>query len=287
MRLSSQKTIFYCIFLLCSACSKANSGAGIDLLFDSTPVVHSLTPIINEISGIADSKLNPGYIWAEEDGGNLPQLYLISHSGKLNKAIFLKGAVNRDWEEMQLSAGKIFIGDIGDNNRVYDEYYFYSFNEPPGSVDTIVIIDKISFKYSDGPHDAEAFLVDPQTRDIIIITKRDNPSLLFKISYPYNTAGLNIATPAGSLPFSGVVAAALSPNGDEILIKTYLSIARFGRKQGESIAQSLQSASTMIAGYKVEPQGEAIGFSLDNKGFFTLSEKGFSSSVSLYYYPRK
>jgi hypothetical protein len=287
MRLSFQRTIFYFIFLLCSACSKGNSGDGIDLLFDSTPVVHPLTPIINEISGIADSKLNPGYIWAEEDGGNLPQLYLISHLGKLNKTIFLKDAVNRDWEEMQLSAGKIYIGDIGDNNRVYEEYHFYCFNEPSVSIDTIALFDKIRFKYSDGPHDAEAFLIDPQTRDIIIITKRDNPSLLFKISFPYSTTGLNIATPVGSLSISGVVGAALSPNSDEILIKTYFSIARFGRKQGESIAQALQSASTIIAGYKAEPQGEAIGFSLDNKGFFTLSEKGFASSVNLYYYRRK
>lgn len=287
MRVVYQKTLFYCIFALCTACSKGNTEAGTVLFFDSIPVVHPLNPIINEISGIADSKLNPGYIWAEEDGGNPPQLYLLSHSGKLNKKIFIKRAVNRDWEEMQLSDGKIYIGDIGDNNRVYDEYYFYFFNEPSVSVDTISTLEKISFKYSDGPHDAEAFLIDPQTRDIIIITKRDNPSLLYKISYPYSTTGLNVATPAGALSFSGVVGAALSPIGDEILIKTYLSIARFGRKQGESIALALQSASAVIAGYKVEPQGEAIGFSLDNKGFFTLSEKGFASSVNLYYYLRK
>lgn len=281
------KYLFYWLCLFSSSCTRGNAGPEANLIYDSTPVVRLLQPIINEISGIADSKLNLGYLWAEEDSGNPPQLHLISHTGKLEKTIYIKGAINRDWEDLQLANGKLYVGDIGDNNRVYDEYSFYCFNEPLISVDTVRSFEKIRFSYEDGPHDAEAFFVDPQTQDIYIITKRDNPSLIYKISYPYSTSSLNTAAKIGSLPFTGVVSATFSPKANEILIKTYVTIARFERRPGESILQSLQSSPITIQGYKVEPLGEAIAFKLDNTGFFTISEKGFASSVNLYFYSRK
>ena len=277
---------FLSIVSLSFACGRGNAENLNGLLYDSTPVIRPLIPIINEISGIADSKVNPGHLWAEEDSGNPPQLHLISHEGKLTKTIYIKGAINRDWEDLVLAGGKIYIGDIGDNNRVYSEYSFYLFDEPLKEVDTIKSFQQIKFVYSDGSHDAEAFLVDPTTKDIYIITKRDNPSRVYKISYHYSSSSANTATLVAQLPFSGVVAAALSPDGKEILVKTYLAISRFEKKGSASISEALQTTPLTIQGYKVEPLGEAISFKMDGQGFFTISEKGLASSVNLYFYSK-
>jgi hypothetical protein len=256
------------------------------LLFDTIPVVHSVIPVINEGSGIADSKANPGFLWVEEDSGNPPWLYLLGHDGNVLKTIYIKGATNRDWEDMCLAGDTIYVADIGDNNAKDTEYYFYRFAEPLSSVDTVTNFDVIPFKYPDGSHDAEAFLIDPQTKDIYIITKRDNPSRIYKLSFPYSIASVNATTFVGTLPYSFVTSACISQDGKEIIVKIYSALYYYQLQQGQSISQALQNNYITLP-YKMEPQGEAITFAQDNSGYFTLSEKGLATSVNLYFYPRK
>jgi hypothetical protein len=268
------------------SCERSSVSGNPSFPFDSIPDSKSLNPLINEISGIADSKVNPGFLWGQEDSGNPSQLYLISHNGSVTKTIFLKGIVNRDWEDMALAGGDIYIAETGDNNLAFSEYSFYKFPEPGFATDTVRAIDNIRFTYEDGSHDAEAFLVDAHTKDIYIITKRDSPSKIYKLAYPYSLTSLNAATFIGALPYSGVVSAAFSPSGNEIIIKTYTGLRYYIRTEGESVEQVLRKSYVELP-YKLEPQGEAISFANDNSGFFTLSEKGFGSSVNLYFYKRK
>ncbi len=269
---------------LLTYCQKElKSAEPVIMAFDSVPIAKPIIPLINEISGIADSKANPGIIWGHEDSGRPPQLFMIGHNGAVNKKIFLKGITNRDWEEMTLSNNKIIIGEIGDNMAVYGDYRFFILDEPVASTDTVTQIETINFTYPDGSHDAEAFLVDPVSKDIFIITKRDNPSRIYKLAYPYNNN--NIVSVEGSLPYMGVVGAAISPDGKEIIVKTYTSLFYYKRKSGETISQALQNNFTNLK-YTIEPQGEAISFAVDGSGFFTISEKGFSSSVNMYFYKR-
>jgi hypothetical protein len=269
-----------------SSCQKKSADPGGVLIFDSVPIAKPLNPVVNEISGVADSRANAGYLWGQEDSGNPPQLYLVSHDGSLAKTIYIKGVTNRDWEDMALSGNDIFIAETGDNGLAFSEYVFYRFPEPLFTTDTVRNAEAIRFKYADGPHDAEAFLVDPASKDIFIITKRDSPSKIFRLAYPYSSTSLNTAAEAGTLPYSGVVSAAISADGKEILIKTYPAVFYYKRSNGESIDQALRKIYTQLP-YKMEPLGEALGFARDNSGFYTLSEKGFGSSVNLYFYKRR
>ena len=268
-----------CAFLLCQ-CQK-NHQSIISAPFDSIPSGQALNPILNEISGIADSKDNPGYLWGQEDSGNPPQLYLINHDGSVSKKIYLAGITNRDWEDMALFNGQIFIAETGDNAQAYGNYKFYKFREPSATVDTVKNIETINFSYPDGSHDAEAFLIDPTSNDIYILTKRDNPSKIFRLAYPFNTT--NMATLVGILPYTGVVSAASS--GNEIIVKTYTDLFYYKRAQNESLQLALQKTYTSLS-YVVEPQGEALTFSINGSGFYTISEKGFASTVNLYFYKR-
>jgi hypothetical protein len=250
------------------------------------PAIQVVTPLIRETSGIADSKAFSGYLWGHEDSGTPSQLHLIKYDGTVEKKVIIKGALNRDWEEMALANGTIFIGDIGDNQRVFENYWFYQFPEPGPGVDTITTYETIMFRYPDGAHDAEAFLVDPETRHIYIITKRDEPSQIYKLTYPYSDTEINILSQVGSLTFSGVVAGAISTNGQEIILKTYPQLLHYTRSAGQSLEQALQGTPKSLF-YQLEPQGEAVTFANDNSGVFTLSEKGYSTLVNLYFYPRK
>jgi hypothetical protein len=268
-----------------TSCHKTASPVPLTI-FDSVPVVKPVLPMINEISGIADSKVNAGYLWGEEDSGNPPAIFLISHSGSIFKNVYIKGAVNRDWEDMALSGTDLYIADIGDNNQEYSDYTIYTFPEPEKSTDTISSFSTIRFKYEDGSHDAEAFIVDPALKDIYLITKRDNNSRIYKLAFPYSYTSLNIATQVGTLPYGGVVSATISADGKEILVKTYPAVLHYTRTTQESIPQVLGKNYTAIP-YKMEPMGEAVTFAADNSGYYTLSEKGFSNNVNLYYYKRK
>lgn len=276
-----------CCFSVLSllACKKENSCTVETLLFDSIPQIRPITPLIDEISGIADSKVNNGFLWGHEDSGNQPELFLFNHNGTLQKRIYIKGAVNRDWEDMAISGTYIYIGDIGDNARTHTEYRIYRFPEPSSSTDTVRVTDTIRFKYPDGSHDAEAFLVDPSSGDIYIITKMDNPSRVYRLP-AQSTGQVTELVFVGQLKYGGVVSAALAPSGKEILVKTYTGLNLYSIGNGETIPQAILRTSKAIP-YKIEPQGEAVTYMNDNSGFFTLSEKGFSSGVNLYYYKRK
>ncbi len=284
MRTLFVSIIFVSLFPF-AACSKNATATESYAYFDTLPVVKPLVPLISEASGIADSRNFPGHIWVQEDSGAPNALYLIDREGRTVKMVGIKNAVNRDWEDMVLAGGRIYIGEIGDNAQTAGEYSILHFPEPVAGTDTVNSFETIRFVYPDGPHDAEAFLVDPATKDIYVISKRTNPSIVYKIAFPYNN-GLQTATEAARLGYAGVVSAALAPDGRSILVKTYSSVQRYPRKSGQSISDALMQTPEKVY-YKMEPQGEAIGFALDGSGFFTLSEKGFSNGVSLYFYPAR
>jgi len=274
-----------------SACNKPGNATD-TLPFVSAPAATALMPgIADEVSGIADSRTTPGAIWIEEDSGNPTQVQLLNYTGSLLKKVFIKNAVNRDWEDMALATGPdnslhyLYIADIGDNNAQYSSYSIYRFAEPTASTDTVFSPDKINFQYPDGPHDAEAMLVDAATKDIYIITKRDAVSKVYKLAYPQSTTAVVQATFVTSLSFTGAVSAAFSANGKEIIIKTYGSLYYWQRGQNETMQTTLQK-SPVVLGYQPEPQGEAICFKNDGSGFFTLSERSFAPSVALYFYKR-
>jgi hypothetical protein len=260
--------------------------------FSTTPQEYLVSdPELIEASGIADSKANPGYLWVEQDSGNPPEIALLQHNGKLLKNIYLAHVVNRDWEDIVLSNGPkpaiqyLYIAETGDNLLVHPDYAIYRFEEPLASTDTVQYIDKIAFFYPDGSHNTEAILVDPGSKDIYIITKTDLRSKIFKLAYPYSTTVMNKVEEVGSLPYNYVVSAAMSPAGNEILVKTYDAIYYYPHQPGETLLQSLSKKPVSLP-YQQEPQGEAIVFANNDSGFYTLSEKALASEVKVYFYKR-
>ncbi len=266
------------------------------LPFEMWPEALPVEPgIIDEASGIADSRNNPGFLWVQQDSGNPPELFLLSYNGEVIKKIFLNGATNRDWEDVAVGNGPeenksyIYIAETGDNNKKRSSYAIYRMPEPDAAADTIHSFDKIEFRYPDGSHNAEAIFLDNKTKDIYVVNKsvKDSNSKLYKIPYPQHTNRVNLAKYMGEIPVSVIAAADVSADGNEILMKNYTHIYYWKKGNGESFEATLKRKPITL-GYVLEPQGEAICFRNDNNGFYTLSERPFfSASVSLNYYKRK
>lgn len=290
------RTLLILLLLTSAACQKATVKEPPAPVkgFEATPVAKSLTPgILDEASGIADSKTIPGYLWVEQDGGNTNEISLLSHDGTFLKSITINSAVNQDWEDLLMSGGPvagtnyIYVADIGDNNLAYSQHAIYRFPEPGPATKEVLDYDKLSFQYPDGAHDADAMLVDNTTKDIYIITKADASSKIYKLPYPQNTTAINTAVFVGSLSLTGATSAAFSPDSKEILVKTYDKIYHWDKKSEQTVEQALAQTPGTLS-YQLEPQGEAICFKNDNSGFFTLSERpSIITGVSLNFYKRK
>lgn len=253
---------------------------------------------LDEASGLANSRSNPDLLWSHNDSGGDPALYLFDLSGEQKSKLVLADAQNRDWEDMAIGAGPrsgvhyLYAADIGDNNAVHDFLRIYRFTEPDltGEIASEIILgsdeyDEINFVYEDGARDAESLFIEPQSKDIYIITKREANVILYRLAYPQSTSEMNTAQRVLTLPLTFVTASDISPSGKEILIKTYQTVHYWKREAGESIAEAL-SRESILLNYTREPQGEAIAWSSDETKYFTLSEARNSGTVPIYVYNR-
>lgn len=253
---------------------------------------------LDEASGLANSRSNPDLLWSHNDSGGEPTLYLFDLSGEQKSKLVLAEAQNRDWEDMAIGAGPqsgvnyLYAADIGDNNAVYDFLSIYRLAEPdltdeiPSEIElSPAEYDKIDFVYEDGARDAEGLFVEPRSKDIYIVTKREANVILYRLAYPQSLSEMNTAERMITLPMTFVTAADISPSGNELLIKTYQTVHYWKRQANESIAETLSRESVLL-NYTREPQGEAIAWSSDETKYFTLSEARNSDAVPIYAYNR-
>lgn len=287
-------SVFLIGLLVLNSCKLSLPGVAI-AQFSSDPTANAVSPgQIDEASGMADSRSQPGNVWIQQDSGSPAELALLGYDGTMKGKISIPNATNRDWEELAMGPGPnqginyLYIGEIGDNNAQHPFCQIYRLPEPANLQTPVTQVERINFRYPDGPRDAEAMFVDPQTRDIYIITKREpNNVRLYRLPYPQNINEITVAESYGEIPVVFVTGAAISPDGSEIVVRTYTSISYWKRNANQSIADALQKGNSRLLPYRQEPQGEAICFDKDGKGYFTISEKASASSVNLYYYARK
>jgi hypothetical protein len=252
---------------------------------------------IREASGLAASFANPGMLWTHNDSGNRADIFLISEKGELKCTVHLSGIKNRDWEDIAVAQGSegdkhyIYLAEIGDNDAVYSTKFLYRIEEPKIAAEvsdtTLHQIDRIEFKLSDGARDTEALMIDPGSKNIYIFSKRERRVNLYKISVPLSTTAIMTAEKVlEELPFSWVVAADLSADGNEILVKNYDNVYYWKRSPGETIEDAVKRTAERLP-YTPEPQGEAIAFDPDGTGYYTLSEQKKKMAQHLYFYKRK
>lgn len=230
-----------------------------------------------EASGLEESYTNPGYFWTHNDSGGDPALYLIDTTGSVKMIVMLEGLTNRDWEEIVTirRGGKswIYVAEIGDNKAVHEQVSLIEIQEPKYQGNTNVVVAAkdikiMSFQYAEGARDAEALLFDSQSNEFVLITKREENSMVY--SFPFQSGDEIITvTSKGSIPSRNFTAADANETG-EVLLKHYNAIFFWGASN-QRIADRILQWNPVEIPYTPEPQGEAICWM--GKDFYTISEK--------------
>jgi hypothetical protein len=289
--------IIFCVFMLLMACSAPNSDKNDTTAFlPGRKLAELKDKNLNEISGIAASINNPTLLWAHNDKGNDAEVFLLDENLNIKLTCKIKGIKNRDWEDIATGPGPdpnknyLYIGDIGDNDAQYQFKYIYRIEEPTwkeGQETTITItsFDTITFQLQDKRKDTEALLINPTTKDLYVISKREKPVYVYELKYPYSEKDTLTASKLSALPFTLIVAGDFSADGSEIIIKNYKSIYYWKAPSQKSLTDIFNEPATELP-YEAEPQGEAITWARDGKGFYTLSEKISGKKSYLYYYER-
>lgn len=81
----------------------------------------------------------------------------------------------------------------------------------------------------------------------------------------------------------GPVSGDISPNGQDILLKTYNNIYLYTTPSQQERVQTTLARDPQRLFYNVEEQGESISYDSLGQGFFTVSE---GSNKEIWYYAR-
>ncbi|WP_107038419.1 hypothetical protein [Brumimicrobium mesophilum] len=255
-------------------------------------------PTLTEASGLAVSRSNPSALWSHNDSGHPNRLYAVGDKGQNLGYFFITGAGSRDYEDICIGAGPengtnyIYLADIGDNDAQYGYIVVYRIKEPDASqLDSAGVhylnvndIERMEFTYPDGPRDAETIMIDPTTKDLYFVSKRDYRSIVYRASYPQAIGERTELEKLAQLPFNWAVAGDISADGSQIGIKVKTKIYYWERNPQESIIDALQRQPETLP-YTLEPQGESFAWTEDGSGYFTLSEQS-GTPPNVYYYSK-
>lgn len=252
-------------------------------------------PALREMSGIVASRRNHGTYWVHNDSGDSARIFAIDEQGHLRATLAVAGAGAVDWEDVAIGPGPqawrpyLYLADIGDNLGARTEVQVYRLPEPAIDPDlpvetTVQGAVSIGLRYPDGPHDAEALIVDPRTGDLVIITKSATGGAqpAYRAAAPIDPSGVTTleryATVTTGPSITGAITAAdLDRSGDGLIVRTYGAVRIVAKTPKAPLSALLERAPgtrTCRPPTPPEVQGEAVAFESDGRGFVSVSEGG-------------
>lgn len=250
---------------------------------------------VSEVSGLAASRQHPGVLWVHNDSGGGARVFAIDTNGILRGSYDLTDAFAWDYEDIAVDDTHIYVADIGDNDRIRAYVTVYRVSEPTVALDQPPVIiqldgvETLEFEYPDGAHDAETLIVDPESGDLLIVTKEEvGEAVVFRAAAPYSVASRIPLTAVTTLSEGGVAQPGggrisggdASPDGGAILLRTNSSVFWYQRPLGSPLWEALLFPACSLPTME-EPNGEAIGFDHDGSGYLTLSE---GANQPIYYF---
>lgn len=288
----------WCV-LLGAGCGSGGSEAEARPRCDATyaPPIEArvVDPALREMSGIVASRRNPGIYWVHNDSGDTARLFALNDAGNVRATVAVAGANAIDWEDIAIGPGPdewrpyLYIADIGDNLGARSEVEVYRVPEPEVDPDFPVVLTAkgavaLRLRYPDGPHDAESLIVDPDSGDLIIITKSSTGGAqpAFRAKAPIDPAAVTTlerygAVTTGPALTGAITAADLDRSGDHLIVRTYGAVRIVAKSPTAPLSALLARAPGTVTCRPPTPpevQGEAIAFEADGQGFVTVSEGG-------------
>ena len=114
---------------------------------------------IAESSGLIPSRRAKGVYWTHNDSGP-DRMYGMTPDGTVVSQIELQGMGLNDCEDIAATPGRVYLADIGNNDRNRDEVYVYAVREPkPTASGELRPVKQWTLSYPNDPFDAESLLI--------------------------------------------------------------------------------------------------------------------------------
>jgi hypothetical protein len=247
-------------------------------------------PALTEISGIHVGVRNPGIWWVHNDSGDTARVFALDSAAAVRGTYSLTGATAVDWEDITVVAGAtpgsgtIYAADIGDNALARTELQLYRVAEPevpatgPPASEALDGVETLHLTYPDGPHDAETFMVDPNTGDVIVITKLlfGGTVGVYRAAGPLAAGSTTQLTKVADLTYptglaNAVTGGDVAADGSAVVIRTYGAVRVYNRPKGSTLWHAFDAAPCN-APLPSELQGEAVTFNPAATAIATVSE---------------
>ena len=247
---------------------------------------------VTESSGLAVSLCQSDVLWTHNDSGDDAFIFAMNASGKNLGTYRVANARNDDWEDLatyKSSDGTcyLYIGDVGNNKLERSQQLVYRIKEPVISEEgassnkksplTTEPADAAVFKYQDTPHNAETMMVQPQTGEIYVLTKRlDGPSLVFKFMPQFGSSNPVMAQKVGEVSLPAVpngllTGGAISPDAKRVFVCDYSAGYELSSPNATGFDEIWKSKPVPVDLGK-RKHGEAIAFAADGKSIVGTNE---------------
>jgi PKD repeat protein len=246
------------------------------------------TAFVNESSGMAVSRAYPNRVYHVNDSGDGGYFYISDYQGRNIQRVRVSGFNPVDAEGMAYGSygGKnyLIIGDIGDNGKSRSSITLVVVEERASFGASVNAAFKITVKYPDGAHNAEALALHPNG-DLYILTK-ENPSRVYRLTAAQwqSTSGQTQTLQfvgqfglAGQTGSSNITSLDISPDGNRLLILTYSGALELEARLNNGVLDFSQYTTNGGPAYKVIrltklPQQESISYLPNGRDFLYTSE---------------
>lgn len=249
---------------------------------------------LTEISGIAVSRQNRDVIWAHNDSGDSARIFAMRTDGTHLGIFTLPGARSVDYEDMAIGPGPVpgidylYVADTGNNTLDRTIVTVYRVPEPTISSDgppadaRLDKVEAIQMSFPGRPQECETLLVNPINGDLYLVSRdrlagRNGASLIFRNPAPQRVGVKTtlelVARFSAPIEIKG---GDLSPDGRMILLRPHsvnrrTDALRWTWDQTRPLAEVFAKPGLEVPA-AFERQGEAIAFSADGLGYFTIGE---------------
>jgi hypothetical protein len=235
-------------------------------------------PQINELSGVVS--LESGW-WVHNDSGDTARVFDLAEDGTTLATVDVEGVEATDWEDITGVGHELFVGDIGDNEAARPEILVQHLTLPePPPVGQVTLpaadVQTITLHYPNGPRDAETLMIDPETRELIVVHKvfGGDSEVYVAPEDDWSDGDATLVASGtvdlGDSPLDALTSGDVGYGGRVVALRTYSAVLVFARQEGQTVADALSQNQPCDAPTAIEVQGEAFAFTAE--GYVTISE---------------
>ena len=243
---------------------------------------------LTEASGCAVVVNDPGTVWLHNDSGNSPVLFAFDLATSKIRSVPVANASVVDWEDSApLPGGGLVIGDIGDNDSKRESVQLYRIDDLTKSP---LNATRRDLRYEDGPHNAEALVVDPASPvsdpAIYVITKEPTGR-----SSVYQAIGTTLKKVASvsildeALLFPNLITGgAALPGGAGVILRTYQYVYVYKKPAGQPFTAAFSVKPTRVS-TPFLLQTEAVCVLSNGTTALTTTESRGASTIPFVFFP--